>query len=50
MSNIFNCSMKDLFDFDSVEDIQYIKSELNNMIETYQEDKLKILYIVAKNL
>ena len=50
MSNIFKCSMKDLFDFESVEDIQYIKSELSNMLENYSEDKLKTLYLIGKNL
>lgn len=50
ISNVFNCSMKDLFDFESVEDIQYIKSELNNMLQNYTEDKLKILYLIGKNI
>ena len=36
ISNVLNCSMKDLFDFESGEDIEYVKSELNNMIQSYE--------------
>lgn len=50
ISRVLNCSIKDLFDFEFIEDVNYMKLELNNMIENYSEDKLKILYIVAKNL
>lgn len=50
ISRVLNCSIKDLFDFEFIEDLDCMKLELNNMIENYSEDKLKILYIVAKNL
>ena len=50
LANALDVEMKDLFDFESVEDLVYIKSELNSMIENYSEDKLKTLYIVGKNL
>lgn len=50
ISNILKCSIKELFDFEFIEDLNYIKSELNSMVENYSEDKLKILYIVGKNL
>ena len=50
ISNVFNCPMKDLFDFETVEDMQYIKSELNNMLKNYSEDKLKTLYLIGKHL
>lgn len=50
ISNVLNCSIKDLFDFDSVENIEYVKKELNKMLNNYSEDKLKFLYLIGKNL
>lgn len=50
ISNVFSCSMKDLFDFESVEDINHVKLELNNMLQNYSEEKLKTLYLIGKNL
>ena len=50
IASVLKVRIKDLFDFDSVEDIEYIKSELNFMLENYPEDKLRTLYVVGKNL
>lgn len=50
ITKVFNCSMKDLFDFESVDNISNLKDELLKLIETYPEDKLKTIYIIAKNL
>lgn len=50
ISNFFDCSMKDLFDFESVKDTENIKAELHNMLETYSDAKLKTLYLIGKYL
>ena len=53
LSNIatsLNCSLKDLFDFEPITNIENLKNELCRIIETMPEDKLKTLYIVGKNI
>jgi len=53
LSNIvkaLNCSVKDLFDFEGMENIADIKSEILKIVSSMPDDKLKILYIVGKNL
>lgn len=48
--NFCNCSMRDLFDFESIENIADLKNEFLNIIETMPEEKLKTLYIIGKNI
>ena len=50
IADTFKCQIKDLFDFETVENIHIIKSELINMIDNYPENKLKILYLIGKHL
>ncbi len=50
IANTFNCKIKDLFDFESVENIDIIKSELINMINNFPDNKLKTLYFIGKHL
>lgn len=50
IANTFNCKVKDLFDFDTVENINFIKSELVKMVNDYPDNKLKTLYIIGKHL
>ena len=50
ISKALNCSMKDLFDFEPVDSIANLKEELFDLIETSSEEKLKTIYIIAKNL
>ena len=50
ITNVFNCSMKDLFDFEPVDNITNHKEELLEIIEDSSEEKLKTIYIIAKNL
>ena len=50
MSKIFNCSLKDLFDFEPFESIENIQFELQKIINYLPEEKLKILYLIGKNL
>ena len=42
--------MKDLFDFEPVDNITNLKEELLKLIEDSSEEKLKTIYIIAKNL
>ena len=50
IASAFNCSMKDLFDFEPIENIENLKDELYNIIDKLPEEKLKTLYIIAKNI
>ncbi len=46
----FNCSIRDLFDFDYIQDISDLKVELSKIIENLSEEKLRILYMIGKNI
>lgn len=48
--NFCNCSMRDLFDFEPIENIADLRNEILNIIETMPEEKLKTLYIIGKNI
>ena len=50
MTSVFNCNMRDLFDFEHVQDINNLKIELRKLVEILPEDKLKTLYLIGKNL
>ena len=50
MTEVFKCSLKDLFDFEILENRQSIELELNKIIQTMPDEKLKILYSIGKNL
>lgn len=50
MTEVFNCSIKDLFDFEIIEASKNIRKELQNIISYLPDEKLKVLYIVSKNL
>ena len=42
--------MKDLFDFEPIENVENLKTEIATLVERLPEDKLKILYLIGKNL
>ncbi len=48
--SILNCSLKDLFDIDSFNNIKELKIELNKIINNLPDEKLKIIYQIAKNI
>ena len=50
LSQIFNCNIQDLFDNDYLQSETLLKEKLKNIIETSSYDKIKTLYMVAKNL
>ncbi len=50
LSQIFNCNIQDLFDNDYLQSETLLKEKLKNIIETSSYDKIKTLYLVAKNL
>ena len=49
LSQIFNCNIQDLFDNDYLQSETLLKEKLKNIIETSSYDKIKTLYLVAKN-
>ena len=50
MVNVFNCNTKDLFDFEPIENIENLKLKLEDLINELPEEKLKILYLIGKNI
>lgn len=50
LSQIFNCNIQDLFDNDYLQSETLLKEKLKNIIETSSYEKIKTLYLVAKNL
>ena len=42
--------MKDLFDFEPIENVENLKNEIATLVERLPEDKLKTLYLIGKNL
>ena len=50
MTTIFNCSLKDLFDFEPVENVENYQNELQKIILSLPIEKLQTLYLIGKNL
>ncbi len=50
LSNALNVEIKELFNFDSLEDITYIKSKFKEYLKKPDESHLKILYKIHKDL
>ena len=50
IAKVFNCSIKDLFDFEPIINIENLKDELSKLTNKLSEDKLKSLYLIANNL
>ena len=50
IAKVFNCDIKELFDFELLKENKNIKEDLTNLIESLPEDKLKLLYLIAKNI
>lgn len=48
--NFFKCSIRDLFDFEPLENVKDLKKEISNIIKMLPEEKLKMLYIIGKNI
>ena len=49
-AHIFSCNICDLFSFQNINDPQFIKKEIINIIESCSDDKLKILYTIAREI
>ena len=47
---IFSCSLQDLFMFENLQDREILKTELDEIIKKSSNDKIKVLYTVAKQL
>lgn len=50
LSNVFGCQIQDLFDYDYLQAEKVLKNDLNGVINSLSYDKLKTLYLIAKNL
>ncbi len=50
LSNALNVEIKELFNFDSLQDINCIKSEFRNYLKNPDEKHLKMLYKIHKDL
>ena len=50
ITKVFECTVKDLFDFDGIQNIEALRDELLKLIEKLPEEKLKTLYMVGKNI
>ena len=50
IAEAFDISLKDLFDFEPIINIENLKDELSKLTNKLSEDKLKTLYLIAKNL
>ena len=49
-SEIFSCNISDLFLFDNLQNREILETDLEEIIKTSSNDKVKILYTVAKQL
>ena len=47
---IFHCSMKDLFMFDNLQSRNILEAELETILKSSSDDKIKTLYTIAKQL
>ena len=50
LSHALNVELKELFNFDSLENIDIIKSEFKKYIENADENHLKVLYKIHRDL
>lgn len=50
LSYVFNCHIQDLFDNDYLQSEKLLKEKLKIFIDTSDYEKIKILYLIAKNL
>ena len=50
ITTAFKCSMKDLFDFEPIQNIKMIKKQTHDLVDSLSEEKLKIIYMIVKNL
>ncbi len=50
MSDIFNCKIRDLFDFYTIDDIKNVKLNIYEIISNLTEEKLRIVYSILKNI
>ena len=50
LSKVFDCSIQDLFDNDYLQSENVLKERLKAIIDASSYEKIKTLYLVAKNL
>jgi len=49
-SEVFGIEMKDLFDFEHHKDVEKIKEEIPQMLESFNEDEIRKVYRYLKNM
>ena len=50
LANIFKCNIQDLFDYSHLQSQEILKTELKKIIDDYNSEKIRTLYLIAKNL
>lgn len=50
LSQVFNCNIQDLFDNDYLQSETQLREHLKIIIDTSDYNKIKTLYLIAKNL
>lgn len=50
IASVFDCQIQDLFDYNYLQSEKILKTDLNKMINEFCYEKLKTLYLIAKNL
>ena len=50
LAEVFGCSVNDLFDFDPMDETVNTREKLSEMIQNLPEEKIKTLYVIAKNI
>lgn len=50
LSQVFNCAIPDLFDNDYLQTENQLREQLKIIIESSNYEKIKTLYLIAKNL
>lgn len=50
LTNVLNCTLSELFDFQLIENSVNIREKMSGLLENLPEDKLKILYLIGSNI
>ncbi len=50
ITKTLNCTIQDLFDFDVIGPSENLRENFVNLLESLPQDKLKILYLIGKNI
>lgn len=50
LSKVFDCPIQDFFDNDYLQSEEDLRVSINKLVNTFSCEKLKTLYLIAKNL